>query len=54
LKIHNGKSIKWGIDGEETIFTGTQSGSVLDEVSSWFKIDKEGQTTLAAIAKKLK
>tara|TARA_R110000850_G_scaffold124294_1_gene242515 strand:+ start:4275 stop:5057 length:783 start_codon:yes stop_codon:yes gene_type:complete len=54
LKIHNGKSIKWGIDGEETIFTGTQAGSVLDEVASWFKIDKEGQTTLAAIAKKIK
>jgi hypothetical protein len=54
LKIHNGKSIKWGIDGEEVIFTGSQAGSVLDEVSSWFKIDKEGQTTLATIAKKLK
>jgi len=54
LEIHNGKNIRWAIDGRETIFSGTQAGSVMDEISSWFKIDKEGQTTLASVAKKIK
>jgi hypothetical protein len=54
LEIHNGKNIRWAIDGRETIYAGTQAGSVMDEVAAWFKTDKEGQTTLASVAKKIK
>lgn len=54
LKIHEGKSIKWGIDGQETVFVGSQSGSLLDEAATWFNVDADGRTVLASVAKKIK
>jgi len=54
IKIDNGKNIKWAIDSQETIFSGSQAGSVIEELASWFKMDNEGKTTLASVAKKIK
>jgi hypothetical protein len=54
LKVENGKNVKWGIDTEETVFVGSQAGSVLDEIATWFNVDSEGKTILASVAKKVK
>lgn len=53
LEIYNGKSVRWAIDSKETVYSGTQSGSVLDEMAIWLTIDKEGQNVLSSIAKEI-